>query len=587
RNRDVVRVVEQLAGIDLTLALFVGNHNALGLRPIQQFGRPELRSRLLPRLAQGRELASFALTEPGAGSNPRAIAAKATRDAKGGWRLNGTKLWIGSASWAGVINVFARISDASPELSGTAAFAVPQGAQGLRHGPEALTMGMRGMVQNAIYLNDVFLSDDHQLGESGAGLDIAQDAMMFGRLGLGATAAGGIKRCAQLMLRYAGRRSISTGRLLDNPVTLSRLTSTVAAADAVGRLVYRTAEFLDQGLRVPNEVLLVSKIAGTEYLWRAADDLVQLLGARGYLENNIAAQLLRDARVFRIFEGPTETLQSFLGASVLHGSAELHRFLAETLNAPDVVERLRAAVERIQANDADRADSFEDRTAMQRWTHYRAGSLACLAILLAFARAPEEAPAARGRRTEEWLESQFRHELAGAIEAGQPFPLRPDDLNRVVGGYADSIGDIEQSLPGEDQALDWLLRREAPAPPKQARPLLVAKSPVEPVKPAPNQSAALVSPDSAPGRRPTQSDIEKWLRAWLVREARVPAAMVAANRPFVDFGLDSTTAIMLIADLEDFLGTRFETTLAWDYPTISSLAAFVASRTRSEDRHES
>src|SRR5262249_10889887 len=97
-HRDTLRVFEQLAAIDMTLSMSVGVHVFLGTRPILTAAPAPLRAELLPRIAQGRELAAFALTEPGAGSNPKALASSARPDGDG-WRLHGEKCWIGSASW--------------------------------------------------------------------------------------------------------------------------------------------------------------------------------------------------------------------------------------------------------------------------------------------------------------------------------------------------------------------------------------------------------------------------------------------------------------------------------------------------------
>ena len=139
-----MRVMQQLGAIDQTLSLFVGLHNILGVRPIQRFASSSLRDELLPKLAAGRELAAFGLTEPGAGSNPRSISTQAIKRQAGGWSLIGTKIWSGSAAWAGAMNIFAR----HPETGKISGFVVRRGMAGLRQGPEALTMGMRGMVQN-------------------------------------------------------------------------------------------------------------------------------------------------------------------------------------------------------------------------------------------------------------------------------------------------------------------------------------------------------------------------------------------------------------------------------------------------------
>ncbi|MEM6404379.1 MAG: acyl-CoA dehydrogenase family protein, partial [Cyanobacteria bacterium P01_D01_bin.116] len=289
-NRDTLRIFEQLAAIDLTLASFVGVHHALGTRPILNYASESVRQELLPLIATGRELAGFAITEAVAGSNPRAIATTALPDSQG-WRLNGQKSWIGHGSWAGTINVFAQMLDANHQPIGISGFVVRQGTFGLRQGPEALTMGMRGMVQNSIYLEDVPVTASNLLGEQGSGIEVAQDAMMFGRLGLGVMSLGAMKRCAQLMLRYSQRRLISTGRLLDNSVTLVRLNNLTLAITALETLVFTIADLLDRGEYIPEEAYTACKTSGPEFLGEAADQLVQLLGGRGYIETNIAPQI--------------------------------------------------------------------------------------------------------------------------------------------------------------------------------------------------------------------------------------------------------------------------------------------------------
>ena len=583
-NSDVVRVIGQLAAIDLTLALFVGNNNALGVRPIQQYGDKALRDKILPVLATGRELAAFALTEPGAGSNPRAIAAKGTPDSKGGWRLSGTKVWIGSASWAGFINVFVQLAGAPGETGGFTAFCLRQGTAGLRHGPEALTMGMRGMVQNAIYLNDVSASRDELLGKEGGGWEVGQDAMMFGRLGLGAASAGGMKRCAQLMLRYARRRPISSGRLLDNPVTLARFSELTASIRALELLVSRTAELLDDGCTVPSEVLVACKIIGTESLWRAADDLVQMLGGRGYLESNIAAQLLRDARVFRIFEGPTETLASFLGADALHRNDALDRFMGETLNAPDVCNQLHRAGERVRAHYFESGRLFPDSAPAIRQAHFAMGQVTCCAILLAFVKeASARNPGKELDRVVAWSEWQLARMIEAALDSRRdPLMLGPGSVLDVVSAYSDTIGDIEQTLAGEDGTLDWLLRRDTGTSVSHgdspASPVARRNSPLA----AQSQPQAQLKGREADDSRRAARSLEKWLTEWLARETRIPPEGIHVGKPFADFGMDSATATALVVDLEKFLGRRLEITLVWDYPTISALALYLAAKPDSD-----
>jgi len=586
-NRDAMRVVEQLAAIDLTLATFVVNNDFLGIRPIQRYATKELQDELLPILAKGRELAAFALTEPGAGSNPQAISATGVADAIGGWRLRGTKVWSGSASWAGVINIFAKVVDPNTQSSGITGFAVRQGTAGLRQGPESLTMGMRGMVQNFIYLDDVPVGAVNLLGRPGAGMDAAKDAMLFTRLAIGAMSVGGMKRCTQLMLRYATGRSIATGRLLDNPVTLVRLGELTAATTAFETLVTRIAELLDNGDFVPAEAYIACKTSGPELLWKAADSLVQLLGGRGYIETNIASQILRDARVFRIFEGPTETLNMFLGSRVLHQSSELQQFLCHQLKAQTVWDSLTDAVQRIQARWSQSNAASLDRPSSQRYAHLLIGEVTTSAIVLATVEFANRTPSNELRRAVAWARSHFDATLAKAL-SGTPVEsvlLSANETTAVIGSYAEAIGELEQTLAGEDRTLDQLLRHSnqaeqiAVASPNQISDGLIKpleESPPLPPIPKEDLNPPLPKSPPAPQSNHTAEYIEAWLAKWLAEELGITVDAIDPRNSFVKYGIDSVTAVRLADDLEVWLGRDLPLTVAWDYPSIEALAQHLA-----------
>ena len=310
--QQAIEIYQQLGAIDPSLALFIGLGNVLGLRPLQHFGSPAMQQQYLRNIASGRQLAAFAITEPGAGSNPLAMQTTATQNLDGSFTLNGCKIWSGSAAWASVIHVFAKTFDTNGNAQGITGFCVERDLAGLHIGEEALTMGMRGTCQSRIELHNVTVPAHAVLGEVGQGMDVAQDAMKMGRLVIAACATGGMKRCAQLMLRYAQRREIGTGLLLNNPITLQRLTDLQHSIHAVENLVQRIANLLDSGVNVPIELYATAKISAPEMFWQAADNLVQMLGGRGYIENNIAPQLLRDARIFTHFRRPHRNAQHVL-----------------------------------------------------------------------------------------------------------------------------------------------------------------------------------------------------------------------------------------------------------------------------------
>ncbi len=330
--------------------------------------------------------------------------------------MHGTKIWSGSSSWAGVINTFVQQYDAENQPLGMIGFVVRQGTSGLRPGLEALTMGMRGLVQNTMYFNSVPVTPEDLLGEPGKGMIAAQDTMMFARLGIAAMSIGGMKRCAQLMQRYASRRAIATGILLDNPVTLARLSNLTAATTAAETFVNTVANFLDAGKLVPEEAFVVCKTSAPEFLGQAADQAVQLLGGRGYIETNMVPQIFRDARLFRIFEGPTETLNMHLGSSVMHESQPLFTFLAEGLQASAIANRLRDIAAQIKHRCLGVNAPFSERSSAIRWTQILTGEVATYGFLLAALEYQLAAlPSPELRRASEWTRLQFEQTIKKAL----------------------------------------------------------------------------------------------------------------------------------------------------------------------------
>jgi acyl-CoA synthetase (AMP-forming)/AMP-acid ligase II/alkylation response protein AidB-like acyl-CoA dehydrogenase len=469
---DLMRVMEQVAAVDVTIATLIGVHNGLGVRPVLRFAAPAMQQRLLPGLAAGRQLASFALTEPAAGSNPVGLRATATRTAKG-WRLNGEKQWIGLASWAGLTTVFAKAVDESGTPLGIGAFTVEADNAGLVQGPESLTMGMRGMVQNTIYFEDAFVAHEAMLLAPGEGMEVARDAMLFSRLGIGGICVGAMKRCAQLMARYASRREIASGLLAANAVSIVRLQDLASNIFAVEALVQAIASRVDGGASVPAEAYLAVKTSATESLGDAADALVQMLGGRGYIESNGAPQILRDARVLRILEGPTETLYAHLGASMAQPDGAVHGFLAATLGRPALAAELATVVSRLRAAQAG-SRLFSSQAALNQWLDHRIGELAARAILAGAAEQRQQDGKGDPQLASDavsWARRRFSalgHELVAEMAANRPHSSS-DALLALVRGYAAEIGDVEQQLAGESQQADAMLRRDAAAAPADYR----------------------------------------------------------------------------------------------------------------------
>ncbi|MBB5801030.1 alkylation response protein AidB-like acyl-CoA dehydrogenase [Saccharothrix ecbatanensis] len=454
-HRDTFRVIEQVAAIDPNLTLLVAVHNAIGITPVRHFADRARKAEVLPVLARGAGLATIAASEPGAGSDLRAIATTARQLPDGGYLLNGDKSWISLGSWAGHVTVFAQLEAADGRPLGITGFLVEAGTPGFIPGEEILTLGMKGIPQNHIAIRDLRLPPGALLGAEGQGLAVAQSAFMAGRAFVGAVSLGAMKRCLQLAHRYASRRTVATGGLFDNGRTQQILSGNVAATHAVDALMGHMAGVLDRGAHLPDELYFAAKIMGSELMWRVVDSSVQMLGARGYLDTNIVGQYFRDYRLLRIFEGATEAVTVYLGSTVLKDPDGFCAMLAAQFGGSTAVDAVSRCLARLRVNR--RGVDLSD----QRNHHVLAnavGELAGWAVLAAVT------ASAGGRDvdtlTAEWCRERLYDTIRTTEQDPRPSELFPSDtISREITGYADVIGDTEQTLPGEASHLDSLLAR--------------------------------------------------------------------------------------------------------------------------------
>jgi acyl-CoA synthetase (AMP-forming)/AMP-acid ligase II/alkylation response protein AidB-like acyl-CoA dehydrogenase/acyl carrier protein len=555
-NQEFARSVQQLAAIDTTVASFTLVNNALGLRPIMRFATEENKEELMPSLGAGRQLASFAMTEANAGSNIRNLSSIGQPTDRNGWQLWGQKLWSGTASWAGVVNTFVQQQSSSGQPEGVSGFVIRQGQEGWRNGPESLTMGLRAMVQNEIHLEGVHVTKRDRLGELGQGMVPAMDAMDYGRFAIGALSIGIIKRCIQLMARHGDRRVISTGRLLENPSTLMRISDLAAAASAIEAVIEVVSNGLDRGVTIPAEMFCLCKTAGPEFAWRAADGLIQQLAGRGFVETNIAPQILRDTRVLRIFEGPTEPLNMHIGSCVVHRPRDLIDFVTNTLGQADLAVEIETMGTKIWEHWQSGSSSLSNQ-ATKQWGYIEIGETIGYALMLGCIRHRMRFEANDAlKRAEAWAQLRYERRAAkalGATAAHAAF-LQAKQVEVLVEGYKGFIGDIEQTLPGEDHALTPVLA----VSPVQARP---------------------VAPEIKIGSSADlgSSEVTTWLKSWLAKQFETTTEIYKLDSKFSEFGMDSITAMNLADDLERWLSVEIPPTLVWEYPTLGSMSSYLMS----------
>jgi len=316
------RVSEVFAQIDATLSVVMGVHQSIGMKGIALFGTDEQKERFLPDLASGRKLAALALTEPNAGSDVASMDTRAERQADGSWRLDGLKHYIGNGSKAGVLVTFA----ATGEREHTA-FILEQGMDGLEVRKRFDTMGLRGNDLRELRYNGIRVPPENVLGEPGDGFRIAMHVLNNGRLSLGTGSVGGAKYLLDRTIRHVKERRQFGMPLAEFELVQDKIGWAVSYLFGLESMAYLSTGLVDQGVKDYSLESAICKVAGTEFLWYAANRSLQLAGGAGYMRDQPYEKYLRDIRIFPIFEGANDVMRAFIA---LAGMKPLGDELKET-----------------------------------------------------------------------------------------------------------------------------------------------------------------------------------------------------------------------------------------------------------------
>jgi acyl-CoA dehydrogenase family member 9 len=301
------RVSEEFAQIDATLSVVMGVHQSIGMKGIVLHGNDDQKARFLPDLASGRKLAAFALTEPNAGSDVSSMETRAERQADGSWRLDGTKHYIGNGDKAGVLVTFAATGE-----DRYTAFIVEKGMKGFEVGRRFDTMGLRGNDLRELRFKGVRVPPENVLGEPGEGFKIAMHVLNNGRLSLGTGSVGGAKRLLDMAIDHVKERRQFGRSLCDFELVQDKIGWMVSYLFGLESMAYLTTGLVDR--EVPDYSLesAIVKVAGTEFLWYQANRALQLAGGAGYMRDQPYEKVLRDIRVFPIFEGANDVMRAFI-----------------------------------------------------------------------------------------------------------------------------------------------------------------------------------------------------------------------------------------------------------------------------------
>lgn len=270
---------------------------------IARFGTAEQRARYLPQIIAGEKVAAIAVTEPGTGSNVAGLTTRATSHG-GGYRLDGTKMFITNAGIADVFVVAART--APDEHRGITTFIVEAGTPGLSVGQPLRKMGWHASDTREVILADCLVPPEAVLGEPNRGFHQIMSAFQLERLTLAAMGVGHAEECLQLATGYARDREVFGSPLISLQVTRHRLAALSVELEAARVLTYRAAARLDSGHPEAARSVAMAKYHAAIAANRIIDECVQLFGGAGFLEETAVARHYRDARVLRIGGGTDE-----------------------------------------------------------------------------------------------------------------------------------------------------------------------------------------------------------------------------------------------------------------------------------------
>jgi alkylation response protein AidB-like acyl-CoA dehydrogenase len=310
---DAALIFEALSTGCPCIASFLSIHNMVSW-VVDRFGSAGLQKRYLPRLASMELIASYCLTEPGAGSDAAALTSRARRDGET-YVLDGVKQFISGAGASDVYLVMARTGEGG--ASGVSAFMVDKGTPGLGFGANEKKMGWRAQPTRQVIMESVRVPAENLVGAEGDGFKIAMAGLDGGRLNIGACSIGGGQSALDKAIAYMRERKAFGRRIADFQALQFRVADIATSLETARSVLWRAASALDEKSPEASRLCAMAKRVATDTGFDAANDALQLLGGYGYLADYGVEKLVRDLRVHQILEGTNEIMRVIVARGLI------------------------------------------------------------------------------------------------------------------------------------------------------------------------------------------------------------------------------------------------------------------------------
>ncbi|KAG5284622.1 hypothetical protein AALO_G00028710 [Alosa alosa] len=338
-NTQYARLVEIVGMHDLGVGITLGAHQSIGFKGILLFGNPEQKEKYLPKLASGETIAAFCLTEPASGSDAASIKTTAVQSECGQYfTLNGGKIWISNGGLAEIFTVFAKTPVKDPKTGEMkdkiTAFVVERSFGGVTHGPPEKKMGIKASNTAEVYFENVRVPAECVLGEVGGGFKVAMNILNNGRFGMAAALSGTMKGVITKAVDHAANRTQFGSKIHTYGAIQEKVAQMAMLHYVTESMAYMISGNMDSGAAEFQIEAAISKIFASEAAWTVTDECIQIMGGMGFMKDTGVERVMRDLRIFRIFEGTNDILRLFVALNGFQNAGNHLKSLQKALKNP-------------------------------------------------------------------------------------------------------------------------------------------------------------------------------------------------------------------------------------------------------------